>query len=856
MISAEAESWLNNLYKELVIAGLRKQLGLLEHSKKELTTRDLAILVFAASHLALDGTTEDSAERQLRAYEIVTRVVEFAGDEEPVFHEAARLILARLGNFPACRLIEEDGRVQSERSFRAYLEVEAAARELENTVHIRPDVPVALTDFQVRLLDALNRSTSVSVSAPTSAGKSFTLSLDIVRRLETGKPLTVVYLVPTRALIRQVMYDTIEKLNSHGLTDVPVLCVPEALDEVRAPRGVVYVLTQERLMSLLYAPESEKQKIDVLIVDEAQEISEGGRGLVLETVIDRTLRRNVGASVFFSSPLRSNPGFLLGLFGRQREGTFFIEQLPPVSQNLISVRSVKHRPTRVSIVVHLGSEVLPVGELQLDFSFRGRQLARVAVALTRDGECSIVYANEPKVAESLAEAIAAELPEVGDLDEDVTDLIEFVRDHIHPRYRLSECLRHGVGFHYGNMPQIVRARIEDMLKERALRFVCCTSTLLQGVNLPAKNIFIENPKKGRGRPMQPGDFWNLAGRAGRLAKEFHGNVWCVFGREWDSDPLSGERLEEVTSAFTKTLVEAPQRVLEFITSPDAPREDEGASLIEQVFGRLYVDYYLEGRSVSELSENAAQKRIHEQIDDECAQVESQTTLPPDVFIRNSTISPLKLEKLAAVLKSHSPLEPWVPIKPLSHDGYARMASIFRILDEVFFRTGNQSYKYYCWLAAQWMAGRSLKDLVANKVERDKAGDSPAKVSKSIRALFDDLENTLRYKYVKYLRAYNDVLRAVLTEKGKKDLAEQIVPLHLLIEYGAYDETLIGLMALGLSRTSAILLKSVLRLPDGLPRTECQTIVDRINIKDLSLPRICQHEIERIRRAPGPPRSVR
>lgn len=167
------------------------------------------------------------------------------------------------------------------------------AREVENTLHIREEVPVTLTDFQVRLLGCLGRSPAVSVSAPTSAGKSFALSLDVVRRFGDGKPLNVVYLVPTRALIRQVMYETISKLNDHGLRDVAVLCVP-----AEAPKGAVYVLTQERPYTLLYAPAGDSGgKIDVLIVDEAQEISEGGRGLVLETVIDRTLRQHPGAKV-------------------------------------------------------------------------------------------------------------------------------------------------------------------------------------------------------------------------------------------------------------------------------------------------------------------------------------------------------------------------------------------------------------------------------------------------------------------------------------------------------------------------------------------------------------------------------
>ena len=54
----------------------------------------------------------------------------------------------------------------------------------------------------------------------------------------------------------------------------------------------------------------------------------------------------------------------------------------------------------------------------------------------------------------------------------------------------------------------------------------CTSTLLEGVNLPAKNIFIFSNAIGNSK-FSDVDFWNLAGRAGRFSKELSGNIICV-----------------------------------------------------------------------------------------------------------------------------------------------------------------------------------------------------------------------------------------------------------------------------------------------------------------------------------------
>lgn len=61
-------------------------------------------------------------------------------------------------------------------------------------------------------------------------------------------------------------------------------------------------------------------------------------------------------------------------------------------------------------------------------------------------------------------------------------------------------------------------------------------------NLPARNIFILAPRKGNDNPMLGPDFWNLAGRAGRLLETFNGNIWCIDPRTWETNPLAGEQL--------------------------------------------------------------------------------------------------------------------------------------------------------------------------------------------------------------------------------------------------------------------------------------------------------------------------
>src|SRR5690606_35056405 len=96
----------------------------------------------------------------------------------------------------------------------------------------------------------------------------------------------------------------------------------------------------------------------------------------------------------------------------------------------------------------------------------------------------------------------------------------------------------------GRMPQIIRNIVEDLYRKEKIKFMFCTSTLLEGVNLPAKNIFILSNKKSKSN-FTPIDFWNLAGRAGRLNQELSGNIFCIRDneREWKKTDVLEKKAE-------------------------------------------------------------------------------------------------------------------------------------------------------------------------------------------------------------------------------------------------------------------------------------------------------------------------
>ncbi len=832
------------IYRHLVINDIKRQLNFAS-TADVLPEADVAYALSVASRLALaaGGESLDTAEAAKKAYNVAIRTISLGNGSGSMFREASKIILSRLGNFPALQLLNE--RFVSDVGTFSALEI--LAREFENRA-ASGDRSVILTDFQVRLLKSLETKKWVSVSAPTSAGKSFTLELEIDRQLRGLSNYRVVYLVPTRALMRQVIQDLVQLVRGSEFQNIPILSAPTPPADLDSPSKIIYVLTQERFANLL-AVGGLDLALDALIIDEAQEITEQKRGQILEAVIGEALRLFPTLKVFFSSPLKSNPEYLLNLFTTETDSESFVEHVTPVSQNIINVYSIKGRgnTSQARFELWLEGETLVLGTSELSFKFRKPYLHKFAINFTGSGETSIIYCNEPRSADKIATELAQEIDPIEDVESSISDLTTFLREHVHAQYRLADLLEKRVAFHYGNIPQIIRGKIEELLKSRVLRFVCCTSTLLQGMNLPAKNIFVENPKKGRGRPMLSGDFWNLIGRAGRMAKEFDGNVYCVHGGDWESDPLKGSKLDAIRSAFTAALNDHLVDLVEVALKPPASSEsDQGWA--EQALARTYGQFTINEKRIAESEfANPANRVALEAVDEAMEALKKNQTLPVDLFRDNLYFHPLRLEEVASRFRAGDARD-WIPPFPYAQGSYGQLKSCFQLLEEVFFRTGYQVYTYEAYLALDWMRGATLKELIRNKIEYKNAGQDVDKINDLIRELFEDIESRLRYKYVKYMKVYTDVLRAVLIEQNQNAAAERIPSIHLFLEYGASSVTLINLVALGLSRTSAILLKQFRNMPDDLSHSACQQAIERVDITSSQLPAICRVEILRLRRA--------
>lgn len=393
-----------------------------------------------------------------------------------------------------------------------------------------------LNRFQSEVYDKYKNNDAISISAPTSAGKSYILCTILTETLLSSKT-NIIYIVPTRALISQVEADLNKHFQKNNIkNDVNLSTVPPFHDEIDLQKSNIFVFTQERLHWFLINNSETPIKIDLLIIDEAHKIEDGNRGILLQQKLEELVAENDNIKVYFSSPFTSNPEILLDNIHKNIRKAKVNTQFVAVNQNLIYVSQVPRNTLKWSLTLATVHASFKLGYITLQDRPNSelKKIALIAQKIAVDGSC-LIYSNGAAESEDIATLLYSAL-DVQPIDAKIQELIKLVKQTIHPSYTLAQVLEKRIAFHYGNMPLLIRTEIERLFSEGFIRYLICTSTLLEGVNLPAKSIIIRNPRRGKGNPLNANDFWNLAGRAGRWGKEFCGNIICIEPDKWEVKP--------------------------------------------------------------------------------------------------------------------------------------------------------------------------------------------------------------------------------------------------------------------------------------------------------------------------------
>ena len=134
-------------------------------------------------------------------------------------------------------------------------------------------------------------------------------------------------------------------------------------------------------------------------------------------------------------------------------------------------------------------------------------LTDIAFILKHAAEKNIIYFNKPTDIERFAIRLINTLPDI-EIPDDLEQAIENISEYVSENYYLVKALKKGVIYHHGSVPDVVRIFIEYLYqKYTEVKFVITSSTLLEGVNIPASKIFIMDNKKGK-KYLYPSSFKN------------------------------------------------------------------------------------------------------------------------------------------------------------------------------------------------------------------------------------------------------------------------------------------------------------------------------------------------------------
>lgn len=835
-----------NTRLEEVVFGSQKFRDVLEASRK-LTIRtefptvewdeEVPPIDWSFALLYASGITSAQSERAQSAVLRIATACMLSSEAGDVHKAAAAALLERSGNHMAVELAEARNRVPADGWLKlpGALRMEVVRSRIGYSVRLSDGRVLPVNPFQEKFWGAVESNDWLSVSAPTSAGKSRIIRERFLEIARSDDPFKLVYLVPTRALIEEVSRDLRQEVPS----DVGVFTMPWDPDLAESQRTIL-VVTQERLHLVLELIPS--LEVNLLFVDEAQSLAGDARGVLLQQAVERTVRRSPNAQVLFASPLSSNPELLVEDAPPHRRSSYFVSETVTVNQNLVWVEHVARKPQRRAVSLVSDGNRHRLGEITLAqrATTVPMRIALVAHSLAGNTAGNVIYVNGPSEAEKVAKAVFEQLPPMTESDTEIDDLRDLIKTAVHSKYLLADVLERRVAFHYGNMPLVVRSEIERLFGEGRIHYLICTSTLLEGVNLPCRTIFMRNPKKGTGNPLREGDFWNLAGRAGRWGKEFEGNVVCIDTDDeslWLNLPLVRKR-SPIARAVSAGLDDA-SGLLAFVRTVDEVHDDSAA---ESLFAYL-CSRHLDGESTEALLSRVPLESERSEIASAISRVATESTVPVELLTRHTGIASISMERLLASFRASgkSPAELELPLpeepdaRPRFQEALVRIGST---MTNVFGATqsGEDRRKWQLAnLVVNWMKGMPLARLIEQRISSSKT----TTVATAIRDVMRDIESIARFHAPKYLACYSDLLAVYASELGLEPTDRP--DYAMMLELGVSRASEVVLMSMGLSRTATVAISDYIGVDDW-SRPEAMQWLSSQNFDGLGVPVLIQREI--------------
>lgn len=343
-----------------------------------------------------------------------------------------------------------------------------------------PDDGYFFHTLQLQIYRDLIAGRNVVLSATTSVGKSMIVDAVIASELYR----VVAIIVPTIALIDE----TRRRLGRRFAKTHEVITHPTQRTDFTKP--VVFVLTQERALA-----RTDLGRVEFFVIDEFYKLE----------IDEKDPERAIDLNLVFAHLAGQGARFYL------------------IGPNVGAVAGIAARFNPVFVPSEFSTVALDI--MQFDLPEKGDARKEKLVELC--GELvspTLIYCQSPGRASLLAE----QLLDHGNFDPVPTtsSAVDWLRREYPEEWVLTRALEHGIGIHHGNVPRAIQQYIVRAFDAGEIRFIICTSTLIEGINAVAENVIIYD-RRIENTGFDNFTFRNIAGRAGRMRRYFIGKVFVL-----------------------------------------------------------------------------------------------------------------------------------------------------------------------------------------------------------------------------------------------------------------------------------------------------------------------------------------
>lgn len=376
---------------------------------------------------------------------------------------------------------------------------------------------------------------------------------------------------------------------------------------------------------------------------------------------------------------------------------------------------------------------------------------------------------------------------------------------------MCDSLFHGVAYHHGRLPMHVRCTLEKAISEKLIGTVVCTTTLMQGVNMPAQNIIIRNPhlylrRTSSTAELSNYEMANLRGRAGRLLKDFIGRTIVIDESSFEEtegyDQLSlfDDVEKELPSSYEQKFEENKSDILNVLDSDYAV--DSSMKKYGYLVSYIRQSVLKYGEDSKRKLKNVGISLTKEQISAIILRMD-KLSVPKEICYKNRYWDPIVLNDVFLNYKEQ------VPSHPYERGAKAKLDRMLKYLRD----NGTTSYMYNKHITAFLRKGRGRtflvnlcmqwsKEVSLFQILNNNMYDDPDEIDRTIEIL----QNTVSFHVPLLLKPIFDINNPESCFLS-------------CMQSGAFNIITKKLISLGISRETAIYLNNELFMGIALDNYE-------------------------------------